>query len=383
LYSENIRTRGKKALTSGKYEVHQPELSRDHRSFFLTTNEVEPGQRQGYRLDLTTGKTTRLTPDAGGYEMTPSPDNRWIALRYSRSNHPWEAYLQEARPGAGEVRITDKSESTLFASYPWRAPELIRFRDKDGQEVYARLFRPATQAATRPGAIFIHGAGYLQDALQYWSDEYFREYFFENLLTDEGYTVMDIDYRGSAGYGRDWRTAIYRHMGGKDLDDIVDGAAYMGDSLNVDPARIGIWGGSYGGFLTLMALFTRPGTFVCGAALRSVTDWAHYNQGYTSDILNEPATDSLAYLRSSPIYFAAGLRDHLLMCHGMQDTNVNFQDIVRLTEKLIELGKRHWVLASYPMENHGFADPSSWQDEYHRIHDLFTGDLLQRGPAQP
>ncbi len=382
LYSENIRTGEKKALTSGKFEVFQAELSRDRRSFFLNTNEVEPGQRQGYRLEIATGKITRLTGDAGGYELTPSPDNRWIALRYSSSNHPWEASLQLARPGAEPIRITDKAETPLFASYPWRAPELVRFRDRDGLEVFARLFRPSQQAASRPGVLFIHGAGYLQDAIQYWSDDYFREYLFENLLTDEGYTVMDIDYRGSAGYGRDWRTAIYRHMGGKDLDDIVDGAAFMKDSLNVAPARIGVWGGSYGGFLTLMALFTDPGTFACGAALRSVTDWAHYNQGYTSDILNEPATDSLAYLRSSPIYFAAGLRDHLLMCHGMQDTNVNFQDIVRLTEKLIELGKRRWSLAVYPLENHGFADPSSWQDEYNRIHDLFTGDLLQPAPSQ-
>lgn len=375
LYLENVETRHKQALTSGNYEVKEAQLSRDKKYFYLTTNQVHPGETQLYKLEISSGHLQRLTQMEGGNESMLSPDNRLIAFRHSFSNHPWELYLQENRPGAVATRITDKAESPLFRSYPWRAPRIITFADRDGAWVYARLFRPQKQAATRPGVIFIHGAGYLQDAHKYWSDDYFREYFFENLLTDEGYTVMDIDYRGSAGYGRDWRTAIYRHMGGKDLDDIVDGAKYMSDSLSVDPTRIGIWGGSYGGFLTLMGLFTHPGIFACGAALRSVTDWAHYNHEYTADILNEPFTDSLAYVRSSPIYFAAGLKDHLLMCHGMQDTNVNFQDIIRLTEKLIELGKHHWELAVYPLENHGFTDASSWTDEYSRIHQLFEDYL--------
>jgi dipeptidyl aminopeptidase/acylaminoacyl peptidase len=198
---------------------------------------------------------------------------------------------------------------------------------------------------------------------------------FNNLLAENGYTVMDIDYRGSAGYGRTWRTGIYRNMGGKDLSDHIDAAKYMVDSLGVDPARIGIYGGSYGGFITLMAMFREPGVFAAGAALRSVTDWAHYNHGYTSNILNEPYTDSAAYIKSSPIYYAEGLKGHLLMCHGMVDENVHFQDIVRLTQRLIELGKDNWELAVYPVEDHGFIEPSSWTDEYKRILKLFETTL--------
>jgi dipeptidyl aminopeptidase/acylaminoacyl peptidase len=121
----------------------------------------------------------------------------------------------------------------------------------------------------------------------------------------------------------------------------------------------------------LMALFTRPKHFDAGAALRSVTDWAHYNQGYTSNILNLPQNDTLAYRQSSPIYYAEGLEDPLLMAHGMVDTNVHFQDIVRLTQRLIELGKTRWELAVYPVEDHAFLRPSSWADEYRRIFELF------------
>jgi dipeptidyl aminopeptidase/acylaminoacyl peptidase len=278
--------------------------------------------------------------------------------------------------------------SKSFSAYPWRDPEIITFSARDGATVYARIYRPradsttGTQAissgtATNAGAsfksavIFVHGAGYLQDAHKYWS-YYFHEFMFNNLLADNGFTVLDMDYRGSAGYGREWRTGIYRHMGGKDLSDQLDGVKWLVEHEGVDPKRIGIYGGSYGGFITLMALFTEPDVFAAGAGLRCVTDWAHYNHGYTSAILNEPFNDSLAYQRSSPIYFAEGLKGHLLMCHGVVDENVHFEDIVRLTQRLIELGKDNWELAVYPLEDHGFAEASSWTDEYKRIFKLFT-----------
>ena len=200
---------------------------------------------------------------------------------------------------------------------------------------------------------------------------------FHNLLAEQGYTVLDIDYRASAGYGRDWRTAIYRHMGGWDLNDNTDGAKYMINELGVDPNNIGIYGGSYGGFITLMALFNEPEVFKSGAALRAVTDWAHYNHGYTSNILNTPVQDSLSYARSSPIYFAEGLKGNLLIAHGMVDVNVHFQDVVRLAQRLIELGKDNWEMAVYPLEDHGFVEPSSWTDEYKRILKLFNNTLKE------
>jgi dipeptidyl aminopeptidase/acylaminoacyl peptidase len=204
----------------------------------------------------------------------------------------------------------------------------------------------------------------------YWSS-YSREYMFNQFLATKGYVVLDIDYRGSAGYGRDWRTAIYRWMGGRDLQDHVDGVRYLQKNFGINPERVGIYGGSYGGFITLMALFTEPKWFGAGAALRSVTDWAHYNHGYTGQILNLPHTDTLAYRRSSPIFFAEGLEDPLVMLHGMVDANVEYQDIVRLTQRLIELGKTNWYLAPYPVEDHGFTRPDSWTDEYTRIFNLF------------
>jgi dipeptidyl aminopeptidase/acylaminoacyl peptidase len=270
-----------------------------------------------------------------------------------------------------------QSLSQEFLSYPWREPDIVYVTASDGARVPAKIYRPRQPVTGGPGVIFVHGAGYLQDVTYGWS-YYEHEYLFNNLLADRGYTVLDIDYRGSAGYGRDWRTAIYRHMGGRDLEDQVDGARYLVSQCGVDSSRIGIYGGSYGGFIVLMALFKHPGVFACGAALRSVTDWAHYGPWYTTPILNIPQTDSLAYVRSSPIYFAEGLVDPLLMCHSMLDMNVQFQDIVRLTQRLIELGKKDWELAVYPLEDHSIVQPEAWTDEYRRIFELFDKHLRNK-----
>ncbi|GGK61016.1 prolyl oligopeptidase family serine peptidase [Rufibacter glacialis] len=378
LYTVQVASGQKKALTSGKFEVQSIQQSKDKKYWYLTTNQVHPGEQHFYRMPLAGGKMEQITKMTGAHEVTMSPDEKTLAIRYSYSNKPWELYLMDNKVGAKPVQIT-QSTTAEFKAYPWREPEVITYKAADGAEVHARLYKPESSAGNGPAVIFVHGAGYLQNAHKWWST-YFREYMFHNLLVDKGYTVLDIDYRGSAGYGRDWRTGIYRHMGGKDLSDHVDGAKLLVEKYKVDPKSIGIYGGSYGGFITLMAMFTQPDVFAAGAALRSVTDWSHYNHGYTSNILNEPQADSLAYLRSSPIYFAEGLKGALLMCHGMVDTNVHFQDIVRLSQRLIELGKDNWELAVYPIEDHGFVEPSSWTDEYKRILKLFEANLNKSAP---
>ncbi len=375
LYTINVITGAKKILDSGKYEIQQAQLSNNKKYFYIISNEVHPGEKQFYRMSVADGSKERITTLTGNNQVTISPDEKNIAILYSYSNQPWELFLQENKSGAKATQITNKAQSDEFKSYTWRDPELVTITARDGANVYGRLFKPtAGSASTKPAVIFVHGAGYLQNAHKWWSS-YFREYMFHNLLADNGYHVLDIDYRGSAGYGRDWRTGIYRFMGGKDLDDNVDAAAYLVKNFGVDAKRVGVYGGSYGGFITLMAMFTTPGVFAAGAALRPVTDWANYNHGYTSNILNEPFTDSIAYHKSSPYYYADGLKGSLLICHGMVDVNVHFQDAVKLSQRLIELGKDNWEMAAYPMEDHGFTEPSSWTDEYKRIFKLFETEL--------
>lgn len=376
LYILNTETGEKKNLTPGDYEVFDPSISNNGKYWYFTSSKVDSGERHFYQMPLMGGEMIRLTSMTGNNEVHLSPDEKYMAIRHSFMNKPWELYIKKTRASAEPLQITS-GQSEEFRTYSWREPQLIKFEARDGAMVPARLYVPEANVKNNAAVVFVHGAGYLQNAHKWWSS-YFREYMFNNLLTDLGYTVIDIDYRGSAGYGRDWRTGIYRHMGGKDLSDQVDGVKYLIENHNIDPGKVGIYGGSYGGFITLMAMFTEADTFQAGAALRSVTDWAHYNHGYTSNILNEPAQDPIAYKRSSPIYFAEGLEGDLLIAHGMVDTNVHFQDVVRLAQRLIELGKDDWELAVFPVESHGFVEPSSWTDEYSRILKLFNESLLNK-----
>ena len=366
LYTVNVETGEIEQITSGEFEVSDPRLSRDGSTWTFTSTEKSPHERHVYRMSADGGERTRLTGEAGMYDAQVSPDGERLGTLYEYTNAPPEVYLQDATAQGSKTRVTE-STTEAWRAHDWRDPEIVRYEASDGVQVPMQIFRPETPNGA--AVLFVHGAGYTQNVIRGWT-YYFREYMFHNMLTDLGYTVVNVDYRGSAGYGRDWRTAIYRHMGGRDLQDYVDVSGYLTDEYGIDPERQFIYGGSYGGFMTLMGLFTAPDAFGGGAALRSVTDWAHYNEVYTSNILNHPQTDSLAYARSSPIYHAEGLKDPLLMPHGLVDTNVQPQDIFRLTQQLIELGKEDWELALYPVEGHGFEEPSSWTDEYRRILEL-------------
>jgi dipeptidyl aminopeptidase/acylaminoacyl peptidase len=378
LYTVSIKGGEPAQLTSGQFEVSGVRVSNDKTRFYFTSSEGSFFERHLYSMPLTGGVRTRLTSMPGNNQVDVSPDDTMLADIRSYSNKPPELYLLPNKPAdtgtAADVRPVTTSPIPEFSNYNWIDPRIVSFKARDGATVYGRLYVPSNWKGGGPAVLFVHGAGYLQNVHRWWSS-YYREYMFHHLLMSRGFVVLDIDYRGSAGYGRDWRTGIYRHMGGKDLSDHVDAVDYLVRENGVDRKRIGVYGGSYGGFITLMGMFTEPDVFAAGAALRPVTDWAHYNNGYTSNILNLPQNDPEAYKQSSPIYFAAGLKGALLICHGMVDTNVNFQDTVRLVEKLIELRKENWQVAPYPAEDHGFDREASWADEYKRILKLFTDNL--------
>jgi dipeptidyl aminopeptidase/acylaminoacyl peptidase len=379
LYTIRADGTGERQLTRGNWEVHNVEIAARKDRFWITSNEGSPFEVHFYHMDFDGSDRVRVTTMTGRQDVTPSPDGARIAFVHSTSNTPPELYVADNRADASATRITT-SPTAEWRSFDWISPEIVMVDASDGVKVPARFYKPSDMGAQPNGAavIFVHGAGYLQNVHNWWSS-YYREYMFHHILASKGYYVLDLDYRASSGYGRDWRTAIYRHMGGKDLSDQVDGSRWLQQTHGIDPERVGIYGGSYGGFITLMALFTAPERFGAGAALRSVTDWAHYNHGYTGRILNLPQNDSVAYRQSSPIYFAEGLDDPLLIAHGMVDTNVHFSDVVRLAQRLIELGKRNWEMAVYPVEDHGFTVPSSWTDEYRRILELFERHINPRG----
>lgn len=376
-----------KALTSGKWVVSSPALDRNGAFFYFVGSRNHPSETQIYRVPAKGGELQQLTTagvepsdrQRDGDDLGPfmlSPDETRILFKHDAPTRPPELYVQTI--GANDARQLTHTASEEFLSYDWMEPEMIEVDSSHGAApIHARVYTPKDYDPSKkyPGVVFVHGAGYLHNVHKGWS-VYFREFMFHNILARHGYVVIDMDYRGSAGYGRDWRTAIYRQMGHPELEDILDGVNWMTANRNVDPERVGIYGGSYGGFMAFMALFRAPETFAAGAALRPVTDWAHYNHPYTSNILNTPLVDPMAYEKSSPIEYAAQYQNvPMLIAHGMQDDNVFFKDSVRLVQRLRELEKENYEIAPYPLDPHSFKHAASWLDEYRRIFKLFEENV--------
>jgi len=376
LYHKVLNSGKAQQLTSGKFEVSDVTLTQDKQRFIFKANKKHPGIYEVYQVDL--AKNLKALTDLGGKnDYSLSPDESKLLIEHSSLTMPPELYVQSLTANAQATQVT-YTVSEQFKALPWAAPNIIAIPSSNQKEpIYSRVYLPKNYDKTADenrAVMFTHGAGYLQNSHLGWSG-YFREFMFHSMLVQQGYVVIDMDYRASAGYGRDWRTSIYRHMGKVEVEDMRDGVNWIVENANVDPKRVGTYGGSYGGFLTLMSMFTAPDLFESGSAIRLVSDWAYYNHGYTSNILNTPEDDAIAYERSSPIYFAQGLEKPLLINAPMVDDNVFFEDTVRLVQRLIELEKQDFETAIYPVEPHGFVQPSSWLNEYRRIYKLFENTL--------
>ena len=361
-----------KALTTGKFEVSHPQLSTDGKWFYVRTNQTAPYSYDVYRVPSNGGASTRVTQYGGMEQFVLSPDDSQLAVLHSSAYVLPQLSVQSAQGGTPhELTNTMKPE---FTAHAWIAPKIVEVPSSHGAGViYGKYYGPANETdatSSRPAVVFVHGAGYLQDVSEA-TTYYQHEQLFNNLLVQEGYVVIDVDYRASEGYGRDWRTAIYRKMGHPELEDLLDAKAWLVKNHGVDPKRVGIYGGSYGGFMTEMALLRAPGEFAAGAAQRPPADWVTYNHGYTADILNDPQLDPEAYKTSSPIQYADSLRDPLLINHGLIDDNVMASDSIRLYQRFVELHKKNFWISLYPLERHEFEHPDSWYDEYRRIDELF------------
>lgn len=367
-----------RALTSGGFEVSDPVLSPDGRWFYARANVEAPYIYDVYRVAVGGGTLERVSSLKGTESFVVSPDGGSVLVSHSSSYVPRQISIVGA-DGTGTPSTPTDTRTAEYKAIRWQEPEIVGVPSSHTKApIWSKFYKPSAASSTkRPIVLFVHGAGYTQNThLRF--PYYFREQMFHNLLTERGYLVLDMDYRASEGYGRDWRTAIYRQMGHPELEDLLDGIDWLVKNHNGDPQRVGVYGGSYGGFMALMALFRAPESFAVGAALRPVTDWSQYDHEYTSAILNTPKDDEIAYRRSSPIEFADRLKAPLLIAHGMIDDNVFIQDSVRLFQRLIELKKENVELRPYPLERHSFVHPEAWRDEYAAILKLFETMLSPR-----
>ena len=384
-------------ITNGKWQVEWAKWTTENNIVFTSTegNRVQPAplvpaytERQLYLYRPQTKDIPILLAGAGmrtSFQISETAPVPIVLFEGSTWTHPGELFVQHASFSTGAALEMKKLTSTVpkaFYERKWTEPKFIEIPSQDGKRIPAKIYLPpgfnAKARQKYPMVIFVHGAGYLQNVINGWNN-YYREFMFNDLLAKKGYVVLDIDYRGSAGYGRDWRTDVHDFLGGKDYDDHIDSIDHMVANYNVNQSKIGIYGGSYGGFMAGMLAMRAPERIAAAAALRPVFDWKNYyaaNPGYTAQRLGFPDKNPEAYRRSSPITYAEKLERPLLILHGMADDNVHVQDSVQLMEKLIRLGKTKYFEAMlYPSENHGFVRPESWTDEYERILAFFEKHL--------
>jgi dipeptidyl aminopeptidase/acylaminoacyl peptidase len=379
-----------KQLTAGKWEVSWAKWRKNGTDIVFSSTEMGTAERRFYTLNLSTDKKAELPNEKGlnteaqlSYKYDPKNDQTILLFKNSQWNQPSDLYAMRVCPECRGLNPAKKLTNTVpdkFKAVNWTEPKFIEFPAQDGKSIKAKIYLPPQFDKTKkyPMVVFVHGAGYLQNIINGWNN-YYREFMFNHLLTQKDYIVLDIDYRGSAGYGRDFRTDVYDFLGGLDLQDHLDGIDYAVKNYSADIRRVGIYGGSYGGFIAEMAVMRAPEKIACAAALRPVADWKNYfttNPIYTMERLGYPDKNAEAYKRSSPISYADKLQQPLLILHGLADDNVHAQDSMQLIEKLIRLNKTQYFESMfYPTENHGFVRPESWTDEYERILAFFEKHL--------
>lgn len=394
LYKLDVKKGKIKQLTTGNYEIHTYSLDGgdsdldpkmffihpDGKSIIYPTHEVRPSELHLYKLDMSTGEKIKLGTEEGHNENAIiSPDGTKILYQHSNLSRPYDYFILGTGPSDKPVQITD-TISSKFKSIDWIQPEYITYENiEDGKTVYAHLFIPPNRDLNKryPLLIFLHGGGYIQNVVRSWT-YYHREYMFHHIMAHKGYVVLDIDFRGTSGYGREFSRDIHKKFGwGNDLVDVVSGIEYLKSLGCIDPERVGCYGGSGGGFLTLMGLCLKPGYFTCGAALRPATDFKNYNAYYIHQILGLPEKNPGVYEKSAPITYAEKLTRPLLLIHGLVDDTAFVQDTFQFAEKLIQAGI-DFEFMIYPSESHSFIDPECWTDEYRRIERFMNKHLLSK-----
>lgn len=368
--------------TNGEWEVNWVRWLQNN-SLIYVGNQEDYGERHIYTLNISDQSTRKLTnEEAYRYQFRLSPDRSNLIYAKTYFNRPYDLYRLNLEDPGEEIKLT-QSIPASFNDFSWQQEEYVRFTGRDGEtDISMSVLYPDgyDTSSTYPVVVFVHGAGSLQNVYKGWSNNYWREYMFNQFLNKHGYVVIEVDYRHSVGYGRKFREDVTNWMGKYETEDIVDGLDWLqdktGGSLDLD--NVGIYGGSYGGFMALYALTAEPDRFHAGAALRKVSNWRNYyyaNPWYTLPRLGDPEEFPEHYDRSSPLTYASELRQPALLLHGLIDSNVGSQDAFQYAEELIQSGNEEFEMMIYPSERHGFTSPNSWFDEYRRIFEFFEKHL--------
>lgn len=335
-------------LTRGAWQVDEAfEVDETNQWVYFPATQRGPRERHLYRVRLEGGEPEPLTQMPGTHELNLSPAGDYFLDSFSSINHPPEIRL--CRSSGVQLATIDKPVHYL-EEYNLARTELLELQSADGAALYARLALPANFDPQRkyPVVARVYGGPHEQVVRNYWGATSLLEHY----LVQEGFLVWSLDNRGSWGRGHAWETPIFKELGRRELEDQLAGIAYLKSLSYVDGARIGIWGGSYGGTMTLYALTHAPDIFKCGISLYPVTDWKYYDSIYTERYMRPPAENPEGYRKASLLEAASGLRSSLLLVHGTADDNVHMQNSINFIDALIK-SRKQFELQLYPGQKHG------------------------------
>ncbi len=338
------------ALTSGPHDVSGAAIPRAAtRSVDYVSSAPRPSERHLFRISASGGAPRQLTTRAGTHTPYVSPDGRTVALLSSSDTEPTDLYLLDVRAGATERRITT-SPTAAFSAIPWIVPRYVTFPGStSGVRLHARILFPPNLDSTKKYPV-LFGPVYSNTVRNRWGGA--NGMLQQHLALDKGYIIVQIDVRGSTGYGRAFREQFLMDWGGGDLEDLESAVQGMKSLPFVDAQRFGIWGSSYGGTLTVYSLLKKPGLFQAGVAAAAATDPFLFGSDDVA-IVRRPQTHPATFTRGAKQY-AGNLRDHLLLIHGMQDDVVPFSSAVALAEEFMRLGK-DFDFAFAPAATHGWT----------------------------
>ena len=379
LYSVSAAGGAAKLLTPGDFEVEFVSLSPDRRQLILASNQDDIDRRHLWSEPVSGDHPTRLTTGEG-IEWSPvmMSDGVTVALLHSDAQRP-------ARPailtnGGG---IRDLAPESLPADFPAAelvAPQQVIVSAADGLRVHTQLFLPKEELSgqRRPAVIFMHGGSRRQMLLGWhYMGYYHNAYALNQYLASRGYVVLSLNYRSGIGYGLDFREALeYGPSGASEFNDVQGAGLYLRRRDDVDPNRIGLWGGSYGGYLTALGLARASDLFACGVDLHGVHDWNLEYENRTPSYDPTGRLDAAARLawESSPLASVATWRSPVLLVQGDDDRNVPFTEMVRLVEALRKQGVEFQQLV-FPDEIHDFLRHRTWLAAYHAASDFFDRNL--------
>ena len=360
------------ALTAGSFEIEYA-VSDGQGGLIAATNQDDIDRRHLWRL--TAGSAAEALTSGTGVETLPVAVEGGVAFLGGDGRRPLQPMVQTG----GDARAL--APDAFPADFPLEHmvdPEPVVFASADGMKIHGQLFRPAGGSdAAGPGVLFLHGGSRRQMLLGWHYMGYYSNcYAFHQYLASRGFTVISVNYRSGTGYGMEFREALnYGASGGAEHQDVLGAGRTLADMAGVDGDRIGLWGGSYGGYLTAMGLSRASDLFAAGVDIHGVHDWNRTIQGFNPSYepTHHPEAARLAF-ESSPLATVDGWRSPVLLVHGDDDRNVPFNETIELVEKLRELGVEHELLI-FPDEVHGFLRHENWLEVFRRSADFFERHL--------